>query len=286
MLQALATRGVEPDLLVGTSAGALNALWVAGHGMSTGSLEGLAAVWVGLRRADVFPVDSRRVFRALLGREAAVSSAEGLANLVRRHTAFDDVSDAPIPVHFVAADVLSGRDVLISDGPAVSGVVASAAIPGVFAPVVRDGRHLVDGALAQHAGVAQAVALGADEVYLLPTGTPCALAQPPRSAVGMAIHSLTMLLEQRLVHDVIDVDGRVTIRVLPPLCPLSVSAADFGHAADLIDRARGATLAWMASGGTELRAPERFLSLHHHREGDTERPVTALDPDRGSRTAS
>lgn len=270
MLQALASCGIEPDLLVGTSAGALNALWVTGHGMSPRSLQSLTAVWAGLRRTDVFPIDSRRVVRALLTREAAVSSSASLARLVRHHATFEDLSDAPIPVHFVAADLLSGQDVLISDGPAVPGVMASAAIPGVYAPVERDGRHLVDGALAQHAGVTQAVSLGAQEVYLLPTGMPCALSQPPRSAVGMALHALTLLLEQRLIHDVIEVEGRATIRVLPPLCPLAVSAADFGHATELIDRARGATLEWLRHGGTDVASPERFLSLHHHRDSRVE----------------
>ena len=60
MLQALAERGVEPDLLVGTSCGALNAAWVAGHGMSRTSLAELAAVWIGLRRRDIFPSMSLR----------------------------------------------------------------------------------------------------------------------------------------------------------------------------------------------------------------------------------
>jgi NTE family protein len=57
MLQALAENGIVPDALVGTSAGALNAAWVAAHGMSDDSLEELAAIWIELRRADVFPVD-------------------------------------------------------------------------------------------------------------------------------------------------------------------------------------------------------------------------------------
>jgi NTE family protein len=56
MLQALASRGVEPDLLIGTSAGALNAGYVAGHGTSPPALAELAAIWAGLRRRDVFPL--------------------------------------------------------------------------------------------------------------------------------------------------------------------------------------------------------------------------------------
>ena len=67
MLQALTARGVEPDLLIGTSAGALNAAYVAGHGTSESALDGLEAIWVGLRRRDVFPLQPARLGAAALG---------------------------------------------------------------------------------------------------------------------------------------------------------------------------------------------------------------------------
>ena len=84
MLQALAAHDVRPDLLVGTSAGAVNAAWVAGQGMSTDSLGELADVWTGLRRGDIFPVDPRQMLRGLLGRSPGVASDASLRRLVRR----------------------------------------------------------------------------------------------------------------------------------------------------------------------------------------------------------
>jgi NTE family protein len=66
--------------------------------------------------------------------------------------------------------------------------------------------------------------------------------------------------------------GAATIKVLPPLCPLRVSAADFGHGADLVDRGRRATAAWLDEGGVDLPHQERFLSLHQHRpSGEADR---------------
>ena len=127
-----------------------------------------------------------------------------------------------------------------------------------------DGHHLIDGALAQHVGVRQAVDLGATLIYVLPTGAPCALPRPPRTAVGMAIHALTVLVQQRLATEVADLADSASIKVLPPLCPLRVSAADFSHGAELVERGRNATTKWIADGHVDLPAPERFLSPHHH----------------------
>jgi NTE family protein len=275
MLQALAEQGVRPDLLVGTSVGALNAAWVADRGMGSDSLNELSAVWTQLRRGTVFPADVRQVVRGLLGLSRALCSNGRLQELVSAHVGFSAVEEAAIPLHLVCADLMSGEDVLVSDGPVVSGVVASAAVPGVFPPVERDGRLLVDGALAPRTGISQAVELGASEIYVLPTGSPCALVEPPRSAIGVALHALTQLIEQRLIEDLVELAGRATIKVLPPLCPLKVSAADFGHAAELISRSHDAATRWIADGGTGLPAQERFLSLHTHPAAEPDRAAPA-----------
>lgn len=265
MLQALAARGIEPDLLVGTSAGAMNAAWVAVHGTSADSLAGLAGVWTRLRRRDVFPLDVRTAVRGLLGHSPALTSAHRLQLLVTSHAGITCLEEARVPVHLVAADLLSGENVTLSTGPLVTAVLASAAIPGIFPPVVRGGRHLVDGGVAQHTGVAQAVELGATLIYVLPTGTPCALPAPPTSAIGTALHAVTLLIEQRLAHEMARLAEAATIRLLPPLCPLSTSAVDFTHGAELIARSRRASTDWIANGDIDRPAPERFLTAHRHR---------------------
>jgi NTE family protein len=187
-----------------------------------------------------------------------------LRGFVAAHASVQDLQDAQIPTHFVAADLLSGRDVLISSGDVATGALASCSIPGVLPPVEHSGRNLIDGAFALHTGIAQAVALGASIVYVLPAGAACALSRPPHSAVGIALHSLTLLLEQRLIHEISAMQSTTTIKLLPPLCPLAVSAADFSHAGELIARARQSSLGWMDSGDVDLPRRERFLTLHHH----------------------
>jgi NTE family protein len=264
MLEALAERDVHPDLLIGTSAGAINAAYVAGHGSGGEALERLATTWRELRRQDVFPFDPVRHLLALAGSRPSLCSNHNLRALIDKHLPYRNLEDAAIPVHIVTTDLLSGQEVLLSTGDAASAVLASASIPGVLPAVQRDGLTLVDGGVANNAALSQAVALGANEIYVLPAGFACALQQPPTSAVATAVQALTLLIEQRLIIDVAQFAGDATINVLPPLCPLAVSSVDFSHAAELIERAHTATGEWLDSGGPSLPAPERFLSLHHH----------------------
>jgi len=269
MLQALADRGVHPDLLVGTSAGALNAAYLAGHGTDRVASGTLAGLWAGLRRRDVFPLSPGRHLLALGGARESVFSADGLRRLVSAHLPYRLLEDAAIPVHVVATDLLSGEEVLLSTGDAVSAVLASTAIPGLLPAVRRDGLVLVDGGLADNAAISQAVALGADRVFVLPAGVACALTSPPATPFATAMQALSFLTQQRLLHDVTAYADQAELHVLPPLCPLGVSSADFRHAAVLVDRARQATGSWLDDGGDHLARPERFLSLHHHAQTPT-----------------
>jgi NTE family protein len=264
MLQALEQRHISADFLVGTSAGALNAAYLAGHGTGRQALDELAASWIATRRKDVFPIDARRHVLALGGARPSLFADRGLRRLIARHLTYTRLEDAATPVHVVATDLLSGWEVVLSEGDAVSAVLASTALPGILPAVQRDGLTLVDGGLADNAAISVAVALGADTVFVLPTGYSCALTHPPTSALGVAIQSLGLLIQQQLITDVAHFAEHVDLKVLPPLCPVAVSPSDFRQARSLIERAYAASGRWIDDGGLDLPNPERFLSLHRH----------------------
>jgi NTE family protein len=260
MLQALERAGVRPDLYVGTSVGAVNATFVAGR-PGGGGPDQLAEVWHRLRRSDVFPTSALRGLRSVGGREQGLVSPVNLARLVRTHLPYRNLEEAPVPVTVVAVDVCTSADVPISRGPAVEAVLASAAIPGVFPPVAIGDRHFMDGGVVDNAPISHAVALGATTVWVLPAGYACALPEPPRSAIGMALQGLNVLVQRRLAHDVVVYGDRAEIHVVPPLCPVRVAPTDFSQSAGLADAARLATEQWLAAG--MVGGPP--LGLHDHR---------------------
>jgi len=262
MLQALARGGVRPDLLIGSSAGALNAAFIAGREWpaSTGELE---RIWLGLSRADVFPMGPLSSLLGLMGRRAHVISPSGIEAIIRKHINFERLEEAPIPVHVMATDTLTGAEVRISRGPVVDALRASTAIPGVFPPVHIGHHYLMDGGVANNAPISQAIELGADTVYVLPAGYACGLKKPPASALGMGVHALSLVLNHRLIESLERYPESGRIRVVPPLCPVTISPIDFAHAADLIARARESTSRWLGQ-GAPLRASLKRLAPHSH----------------------
>jgi len=238
MLEALYERGIQPDLIVGTSAGALNGAFIAERPQTVQTALELAEVWRGLKRRQVFPVNPLTGALGFLGARSHLVPDSGLRRLIRRHAVAERLEETYVPLHVIATDVLRGEDVRLSEGPLVDAVMASAAIPGVLPAVDWDGRALIDGGVANNAPISHALELGADEIYVLPTGSPCELHEPPRGALAMLVYATGLLVGRRLEHEIATLGDRADITVLPPPCPLSVQPTDFDHADLLIAQAR------------------------------------------------
>jgi NTE family protein len=263
MLEALFEAGVEPDLVVGSSAGAINAAFLAGAPDLDG-VRGLQEVWRRLRRGDVFPLSPLAGLLGFLSLRNHLVDPGPLAALIGRHLGYRHLEEAPLPIHVVATDIGTGLEAVLSSGPAITALLASTAIPGVFPPVAWQGRHLSDGCIANNTPISVAAGLGVERVIVLPAGYACEMHEPPASALGLALHGLSLLIARQLAVDVARFAPALALRVVPPLCPLATQPFDFSQAAALIERAATAARAWLAAGGLDREGLPPELPPHAH----------------------
>ncbi len=247
MLEALYEHDIRPDLIVGTSAGALNGAFIADRCQTPDSARELGDVWRGLSRNAVFPANPLSGALGFFGVRSHLVPDSGLRKLVGKHMVAERLEDTLVPLHVIATDVLRGEEVRLSEGPLVDAVMASAAIPGVLPPVTWAGRELVDGGVSNNAPIRHALELGADRVYLLPTSAPCELEEAPRGAIAMLIHATGLLVRQGLIHDLATLADRDRVVVLPPPCPITVQPSDFSRADWLIEQGYREAMHFLAS---------------------------------------
>ena len=127
MLQSLAACGVVPDMVVGSSVGALNGAFYASDPTQKG-VERLATIWRGLKRHDVFPITWKTMLGFLWRRDFLIPH-DGVRKLVEDNIPYRNLEEAQLPVHIVATDIITGDGVVMSDGPTVDATMASAVDP-------------------------------------------------------------------------------------------------------------------------------------------------------------
>jgi hypothetical protein len=122
MLPAHAERDVHPDLLIGTSAGAINNAYVAGHGTSRPGAPGSERDLAGPTPSGHLPLDPLRHLLALVGHRAALCSDGNLRRLIETHRPYRKLENAAIPLHLaVASTDFSHADELIERAQTATG---------------------------------------------------------------------------------------------------------------------------------------------------------------------
>ncbi len=158
VIRGLQEAGIEPEIVCGSSMGSLIGAAYAG-----GTLDNIESWAQKLRWRDVFGLMDFTWRGGLI-------RGERLFDVFRLRVEDRDISDFPIPFAAVATELASGREVWLREGKALDAVRASIAIPGVFAPVLRDGQVLVDGGLVNPVPVSLCRALGAEIVIAVDLG--------------------------------------------------------------------------------------------------------------------
>jgi NTE family protein len=150
VIRALERAGIRPDLVCGTSAGAL-----VGAAYASGKLERLEQWAIKMRMRDVISFRDMSFNGGLLNGSRLMSFARGI---------FEErpIERLPIPFGAVATTLETGAETWLRTGSTLEAVRASMAMPGLFSPVPREGATLVDGALTNPVPVSLGRAMGAD----------------------------------------------------------------------------------------------------------------------------
>lgn len=228
---ALEQRGFVPDLIIGTSVGALNGAIAAAHPGEAAPW--LDRVWTQARRREVFPF-------GYLSSRASIFADRGLRRLIARAELPSRIEQLEIPFTAVATDLATGAQALLDHGDLESALLASAAIPGVLPPVEREGRTLVDGGVIALVPVRVAQQAGAASVVVLSTGPasrPLRPAIPPRRAGAVAARAGLLLWHEQIERDLHEVSERIPTVVVPTGIETWPAPWDFGHSQRLIETA-------------------------------------------------
>ena len=216
MLRALLERGITPDLVLGTSVGALNGALVA-RDPTPAVIDHLAALWrgAGQARRDVYPVQPLRTVRRAVATGTHVFSARPL-----RERLYDELGDVTfaelaVPFQVCAACIERSAEHWFSTGPVVPAVVASAAVPGLLPPARVGDEHFLDGGIVNSIPVGRAAQLGADRIFVLQVGRIDRPLVAPRRPWEVARVSFEIARRHRFVRELAELPGHVEAHVLP-----------------------------------------------------------------------
>jgi NTE family protein len=225
MLKALLEQGIKPDFIVGTSVGAWNGGWLA-QGASVERIEQLARVWRNVN-SRTLNVIWWRAARNLVRRRPSLYPGDGMTRLIAANISRQTFADLDIQFHAVAIDLTEGRKAVFSSGPLAPAVLASSAIPGMFPPVLIDGRQYVDGGGVDPTGLETAVELGAKKIYVLNCGYSGRLQSPLRSMNTIMDHAFQVAAQHRIESTIRDLARYAEIVHLRPNAGFLKHSMDF-----------------------------------------------------------
>ncbi len=213
MLRALTEAGVRPDLVVGTSIGALNGALVAADPVRAAAR--LSRMWQGeeLRLAFSEKLWGRTV--RLVRSGTHLHSFESLRRVLAAALPGSDFADLELPFQCVAASIEGASARWFSTGPVVPAVMASCAVPGLLPPVEIGGSHYFDGGLVDSIPVGRAVALGASTVYVLQVGRIESPLAVPRRPWEVGLVAFEIARRHRFHEEMSALPEHVRVHVLP-----------------------------------------------------------------------
>jgi len=215
MLRALLEVGVRPDVIIGTSVGALNGSLLATH-PEPDVVERLIRLWESAASGKEVYGDSvvRQVSRAVRT-GTHLHSSEPLRRRLADELGDITFEELAVPFQCCAASIERAAEHWFTEGRVVDAVVASAAVPGLLEPAEVDGEHFLDGGIVNSIPVGRAVEAGAERIFVLQVGRIERPLQPPRRPWEVARVSFEIARRHRFHREMSELPDDVEAHVLP-----------------------------------------------------------------------
>lgn len=252
-LRALLEAGIHPDLVLGTSIGAVNGAIVASD--PARAVEELTDVWTSLSASEVWSGSTVRRLRTLAESRIALHSLSPLREQLHRFLGQTAIEELPVRFQCCAASIECANEHWFTHGPLVEAVLASCAVPGLFPPVEIDGEHFIDGGIVNSIPVGRAVELGARTVYVLQVGRVEHPLAPPTGPFEVATVAFELARRYRFSREMAELPENVTVHLLPTGASdppsFNVRYRNSRDARNRIDRAYDASSAYLSRVGTQ-----------------------------------
>jgi NTE family protein len=214
MLRALLRAGYRPDMVVGTSIGAVNGALVAADPVE-GVTDRLVRLWASPEAAAVYGDSIARQVRRFAAR-THLHSPLPLRRLLESELGADATfADLKVPFHCCAASIERAAEHWFDSGPLVDAVLASSAVPGLLPPMQIGGEHFVDGGIVNSIPIGEAVRLGAKLIFVLQVGRIERPLSPPRRPWEVAQVAFEIARRHRFARELAQLPDDVRVHVLP-----------------------------------------------------------------------
>jgi NTE family protein len=214
MLTALAESSIRPDVILGTSIGAVNGAMFAADPTVAGA-ERLGRLWSEMDFGATSVATVLRRVSTLARTGTHLQSPEELRRRLVEALPVERVEELQVPFQCVAASIERAAEHWFTEGVLADVVLASCAVPGVLPPVEIAGEHFIDGGIVNSIPVDRAVKLGARTVFVLQVGRLERPLEPPRRPWEVGLVAFEVARRHRFAGDLVSLPPEVALHVLP-----------------------------------------------------------------------
>jgi NTE family protein len=214
MLRALFEVQVTPDLVLGTSVGALNGAMVA-RDPTPAVIERLTELWQDTSTARAISDRPLRTMRRAVSSGTHLYSSAFLQQRLGEEFGETRFEDLPVRFQVCAASIERAAEHWFSSGRLVDAIMASAAVPGLLPPAEVGGEHFLDGGIVNSIPLGRAISLGARRVFVLQVGRIDRPLKPPTRPWEVARVSFEIARRHRFARELAEVPDDVEVHVLP-----------------------------------------------------------------------